>query len=72
MEEGEDIKEHLSSFFDTVDKLEAMDVEINGDLLTIMLLYSLPSSFENFRCAIESRDDLRNIEVFKSQNYGGM
>lgn len=42
-----------------------MEVEINADLLTIMLLYSLPLSFENFRCAIESRDELLSPEVLK-------
>lgn len=30
-----------------------------------MLLYSLPSSFENFRCAIESRDELPTPEVLR-------
>lgn len=42
-----------------------MSVEINGDLLTIMLLYSLPDSFENFRCAIETRDTLPDAESLK-------
>jgi len=42
-----------------------MDVVINSDLLAIMLLYSLPSRFENFRCAIESRDELPTLEVLK-------
>ena len=53
-----DMKEYIDKFFDAVDKLEGMNVQINGDLLTIILLYSLPSSFENFKCAIESRDRL--------------
>lgn len=30
-----------------------------------MLLYSLPPSFENFRCAIESHDKLPSPEVFQ-------
>lgn len=42
-----------------------MEVEINGDLLSIMLLYSLLASFENFRCAIESRDNLPPPEDLK-------
>jgi len=65
MSEGEDVKGHIAHFFDAVDKLESMDVQINGDLLSIMLLYSLPNSFENFRCAIESRDNLPNAEQLK-------
>ena len=62
MEEGDDSKNHLSGFFEAEDKLQSMDVEINGDLLSIMLLHSLPSTFENFRCAIESRDVLPDTE----------
>ncbi|KAK9751402.1 Zinc knuckle [Popillia japonica] len=65
MEENEDIRKHVSKFFDTVDKLEEMSIEVNPDLLAIMLLYSLPSSFENFRCAIESRDELPSPEVLR-------
>lgn len=65
MSEGGDVRDHMSRFFDTVDKLAAMEVEVNGDLLFIMLLYSLPSSFDNFRLAIESRDELPNVEVLK-------
>lgn len=44
MSEGGDVKVHIAQFFNAVDKLESMDVWINGDLLSIMLLYSLPSS----------------------------
>jgi len=42
-----------------------MQIEINPNLLTVMLLYSLPPSFENFRCAIESRDDLPSLETLR-------
>ena len=65
MPEDEDVRTHLMKFYDAVDKLNAMNVEINGDLLTIILLYSLPSSFENFRCAIETRDQLPDAESLK-------
>jgi len=65
MDDQKDIREHLNIFFDTVDKLAEMEVEINSDLLTIMLLYSLPSRFENFRCAIESRDNLPTPEALR-------
>lgn len=65
MSDGDDIREHLNSFFDAVDKLQSMDVEINGDLLSIMLLYSLPESFENFRIAIETRDTLPTTESLR-------
>lgn len=60
-----DVRDHLSQFFDIVDKLSAMNIEINGDLLTTMLLYSFSDSFENFRCAIEIRDTLPDAESLK-------
>ena len=65
MEEGDDTKEHLDKFFDAVDKLGEMELKVNDDLLAIMLLYSLPSSFENFRCAIESRDELPTPDTLR-------
>lgn len=67
MAEGNDIRDHLSGFFDTVDKLGDMDIEINQDLLTVMVLYSLPSTFENFRCAIESRDNLPTPDSLRTK-----
>ena len=68
MNEGDDIHEHLHEFFDSVDKLAEMDVNINDDLLAIMLLYSLPASFENFRVAIESRDVLPTPDNLRTNN----
>ena len=65
MEDSDDAREHVRKFFDAVDKLTEMEVAINNDLLTIMLLYSLPPCFENFRCAIESRDDLPTPETLR-------
>lgn len=65
MQKDDDVREHLHKFFDAVDKLTEMEVDINEDLLTILLLYSLPSAFENFRCAIESRDDLPTPETLR-------
>lgn len=48
-----------------MDKLAAIDIDINSDLLAIMLLYSLPGSFENFPCIIESRDNFPDVESLK-------
>ena len=42
-----------------------MNIEINQDLLCIVLLYSLPGSYENFRCAIESTDELPSPDSLK-------
>lgn len=65
MKEGDDVRLHLAQFSDTVDKLGEMGLVINEDLLSIMLLYSLPESYETFRCAIETRDNLPNLENLK-------
>ena len=65
MQEGEDAREHIAGFFDAVDRLQEMEIEINEDLLAILLLYSLPGSYEDFRCAIESRDELPTSEALK-------
>uniref|UniRef100_A0A0K8SC80 Retrovirus-related Pol polyprotein from transposon TNT 1-94 n=1 Tax=Lygus hesperus TaxID=30085 RepID=A0A0K8SC80_LYGHE len=67
MKIGDDVRDHVSSFFETVDKLSDMDIAINDDLLSIMLLYSLPEEFENFRCAIESRDDLPKPDALRTK-----
>lgn len=67
MAENSEVRDHLNDFFDTVDKLEDMNVELNKDQLAIMLLYNLPASFENFRCAIESRDDLPTPEALRAK-----
>lgn len=58
MEDGRDVRKYVNKFFDTVDNLSEMEVIINLDLLAIMLLYSLLSNLDNFRCAIESQDEL--------------
>ncbi|XP_050672420.1 uncharacterized protein LOC126970513 isoform X1 [Leptidea sinapis] len=63
--DGDNIVNHLNKFMDIVDKLADMDIPINKDLLSIMMLYSLPQSFENFRIAIESRDDLPDPDNLK-------
>ena len=43
-------------------QLYEMGVEVSTDLLPIVLLHSQPQSFENFRCSIESRDQLPSPE----------
>lgn len=65
LSEGGNVREHIMRFFDAVDKLDSMSVNIHKDMLAILLLYSLPSAFENFRCAIESRDELPDPDLLK-------
>jgi len=59
------VRAHMAQFFEAVGKLAAMEVNINDDLLSIMLLYSLPAGYDNFRVAIESRDELPTPDALK-------
>ena len=65
LSENGNMAEHLNKFFDIVDKLKSMAIEIADDLLSMIILYSIPSSYENFRCAIESRDELPKPDSLK-------
>lgn len=65
MLDDEDARDHLRKFFDTADKLREMDINIPQDLLSVLLLNSLPAAFDNFRCAIESRDELPTPEALQ-------
>ncbi|KAG8202131.1 hypothetical protein JTE90_010492 [Oedothorax gibbosus] len=55
----------INGFFMTFDKLREMEIFSVDDLLSIILLYGIPDSFENFRCAIESRDTLPSADALK-------
>lgn len=65
MKEGESARDHMNEFFDAVTKLKEINVTIGDDLLAILLLYSLPDSFETFRCALETRDALPTPDVLR-------
>lgn len=40
--------QHLNIFFEIVDKLREMKVEIVDDLLSFLLVYGVPETFKNF------------------------
>ncbi|GIZ05404.1 uncharacterized protein CEXT_160631 [Caerostris extrusa] len=50
-----------------IDKLKEMDIKITNASLTVLLLYSIPESYENFRIAIESRNKLKTPEMMKTK-----
>lgn len=62
---NERISEHLNIFLEIVHKLKEMEIEIADDFLSILPLYSVPEKFENFRWAIESRDELPKPDCLK-------
>ena len=41
------VRDHLSKFFNIVDKFSEMEIHIDDDLLTVLMVYILPSSYEN-------------------------
>ncbi|GBM37214.1 hypothetical protein AVEN_14980-2 [Araneus ventricosus] len=63
METGSDVRDHIRKFFDIIYKLQDLNIVIDEDLTSVMLLYSLPANFETFRVAIESRDKLPKLDT---------
>lgn len=67
MVEGAPISAHINSFFGLTDKLGEIDIKLPDELITIILLSSLPKSYENFVVAIESRDELPKAQALKGK-----
>lgn len=65
MKDGDDMHSHLANFLDVVGKLEDLDLKINPELTTILMLYSVPENYEPFRVAIETREKLPTPEELK-------
>lgn len=65
MNEHEEVRDHINTFMDVVSKLDAMEIQVHDDLQAILLLNSLPESYENFCCAIAARDELPKPEILK-------
>jgi len=57
--------QYVSDFVHKAEQLETAGIKLPDDLLSIMLLMSLPTEYENFCVAIESRDELPVIEYLK-------
>jgi len=57
----------VNEFQQRADMLADAEVVIPQELLSIMLLSCLPEEFENFRVAIESRDDIPEVSVIKAK-----
>ncbi|XP_073826918.1 uncharacterized protein [Musca autumnalis] len=67
MEETDGTQEYLCQFTSVVDKLAEAGIELGEDLLVIMILASLPKSFENFVVALESKDNLPKLSSLKAK-----
>lgn len=64
-DENENMRNNLDRFFDTVDKMSDIKIDIYEDLLIVMLLSSLSSNYKNFKCAIASRNELPELKVLR-------
>lgn len=58
MEESQDMRDYVENFFDRVNKLEAMEIKIPQEMIVVLLLSSIPKSYEYFRVAIKTRQEL--------------
>lgn len=65
MSENDCIQEYLCKFACVVEKLAEIEITLQEDLLVIMVMASLPKSFENFVVALETRDQLPTLSVLK-------
>nr|XP_044248520.1 uncharacterized protein LOC123002424 [Drosophila takahashii] len=62
---GESVNSYINAFTETSDKLTELEIRLQDDLKVIMLLSNLPSSWESFVVAIETRDKLPSFDTVK-------
>lgn len=62
---GQSMTQYVHSFTRTAEQLEEVGIKVPDELLSVMLLSSLPTEYDNFCVAIESRDDVPDIESLK-------
>lgn len=67
MDASGDMVSHINVFTDIADKLQEIGISIQEELLSIILLSSLPQHFENFVIAVETRDNLPNLIALKQK-----
>lgn len=66
-EEGQNMMEFVNSFVDKVEQLEDVGIKLPDELASIIMLNSLPSEYENFCVAMESRDEIPTIDFLKTK-----
>lgn len=67
MSENTTMASHLHNFFDLFEKITEVDIKLQDELLTVILLSSLPQDYENFVIAMESRDELPTALQLKTK-----
>lgn len=67
MADVEDMVKHVNSFTEIADKLMVIGISLQDELLSIILLSSLPQQYENFVIAMETRDSLPDFISLKQK-----
>lgn len=65
MQESNNVQEHVNSFVKITIRLAELGIYLGDPAKVIMLLYSLPRSFQHFVVAIQTRDKLPRFNVVK-------
>ena len=65
MSESDCVQQYVCNFSSIVEKLAETGIELQDELFAIMLLASLPTSYENFVIALETRDELPKLSALK-------
>lgn len=65
MDEAQDMRDYMANFFDTVNKLDAMEIRIPQVMIVVLLLSSISKSYESFRVAIKTRQELPTPDELK-------
>lgn len=63
--DGQPYAQQINDFSGLVESLKEIDSSMTEDFISIVLLCSLPDSFDSFVVAMESRDKLPTYEQFK-------
>jgi len=64
MEQGESVSTYISEFVEILDGLSGVEIELNEELRSLLLLSSLSEQFEHFVVSIETRDQMPSFNVF--------
>lgn len=67
LKDCDNMMQHLNEFSEAVENLAQIGVKVQEELLVIMVLSSLPESYENFIVAIETRDNLPTLSAIKTK-----
>lgn len=65
MTDENNMSQHVNAFATIVDKLAEVGIDMNNELLAIILLSSLPPTYEQFVVAMETRDSLPSLQNLK-------